>query len=228
MRNYIETVMHRYASEVGIWDVVNEAFAADGSYEHNTFYNVIGPAYVEDAFRFAHAADPSGKLFYNDLGAEIDAPKARAILEMVSDFKHRGVPIDGVGLQDHTDVPGYPAQDGLEAMIHRFAALGVRIEITEMDVGILNAPGTLEERYREQANAYRADATACWDIAACDRLTTWGVYDGLTWIGSDQEPLLFDTNYQPKPAYFAVERALHWAPPTRGSRRLAARLTCAA
>ena len=91
----------------------------------------------------------------------------------------------------------------------RFAALGLSVEITEMDVGILGAPGSLSDRLAQQAQAYRQAAVACWDIAACSRLTTWGVSDALTWIGTEQAPLLLDASYQPKPALGAVNAALH-------------------
>lgn len=209
MRSYITTVMHRYDRWINTWDVVNEAFNPDGSYQHNTFYDVLGPSYVEDAFRFAHQADPSAELFYNDGIWDPNSAHAQAVLAMVNDFKRRGVPIDGIGIENHTDYPGYPRQDMLQALMTKFAQLGLRVEITEMDVGIGRAPGTLQQRYQEQAQAYRAAATACWDIAACHRFTTWGLYDGLTWVGSNQMPLLFNTNYQPKPGYFAVAQALH-------------------
>jgi endo-1,4-beta-xylanase len=209
MQTYITTVMHRYASEINTWDVVNEAFNANGSYRRNVWYDVIGPSYVADAFHFAHAADPHGELFYNDLGGELPGPKATAILQLVESFRRSGIPIDGIGLQDHTDVPGYPVQDALQGMISAYARLGMRVEITELDVGTLGAPGTTGQKDLAQAAAYRAQATACWDIAACHRLTTWGLYDGLTWVGSDQAPLLFDQNFKPKPAFFAVEHALH-------------------
>jgi GH35 family endo-1,4-beta-xylanase len=212
MQAYIDTVMHRYASAVGVWDVVNEAFDSDGDYRRNVFYDVLGPSYIADAFRFAHAADPQAQLFYNDDDLVESAAKADAVVAMVRGLQTAGVEIDGIGLEDHTFVPAYPSEDELQETLARFAALGLRVEITEMSVGIQYLPGTLAEREQAQAQAYRADATACWEIAACQRLTTWGVYDGLSWSQDGAAPLLFAADYSPKPAFYAVEQALHRGP----------------
>jgi len=114
-----------------------------------------------------------------------------------------------VGLQNHTNLRGYPSRDELKATMTRFAGVGLGVEITEMDVGTLEAPGTQAARLARQAQAYRQAATACWDIAACTRLTTWGVSDALSWIGTSQQPLLLDASYHPKPALAAVDAALH-------------------
>ncbi len=99
MHDYITTLMTRYAGRVKTWDVVNEAFNQDGSYHQNIWYEVIGPDYIEQAFRFARDADPSAKLFYNDNGAEAGGSKQRAILTMSRDFRARQVPLDGIGFQ---------------------------------------------------------------------------------------------------------------------------------
>ena len=114
-----------------------------------------------------------------------------------------------MGLQNHTNLRGYPSRDELKATMTRFAGVGLGVEITEMDVGTLGAPGTQATRLARQAQAYRQAATACWDIAACTRLTTWGVSDALSWIGTSQQPLLLDASYHAKPALAAVDAALH-------------------
>jgi endo-1,4-beta-xylanase len=176
----------------------------------------VCPGYIADAFEIARAAAPTAELFYNDLGAELPGPQPDSSLAMVARFKHADAPIDGVGLQDHTDLPGYPPQDVLQRQLEAFARLGVRVEITELDIGTLAVGGSAAAKAVAQARAYRAEANACWDVAACTRLTTWGLYDGLSWIGSDQTPLLFDTAFRPKPAYAAVAQALHLPPPDPG------------
>jgi len=209
MQTYIDTVMAHYRSRIDTYDVVNEGFNDDGTLRHNVWLDVIGPDYIEYAFRRARRADPKAKLMYNDIATETDGPKQRAILAMAADFRRRGVPIDGVGLQNHTNLRGYPSRDELKATMTRFAGVGLGVEITEMDVGTLEAPGTQAARLARQAQAYRQAATACWDIAACTRLTTWGVSDALSWIGTSQQPLLLDASYHPKPALAAVDAALH-------------------
>ncbi len=93
----------------------------------------------------------------------------------------------------------------MKTTFERFAELGLAVEITEMDVASQSGPA---RPVAAQTQSYRDAATACWDVAACDRLTTWGISDAVTWIGSAQKPLLFDAEYQPKPAFFAVKQAL--------------------
>ncbi len=138
-----------------------------------------------------------------------DTPQAQAIAAMVNDFKHRGVPIDGIGFQDHVDLDSYPSQAQLEGMFASYARSGLRAEITEADVGTDAGSGSPTQRAQAQANVYRQAATACWDYAACRRFTTWGIYDGLSWLGTTAAALLFNASYQPKPAFFAVRQALH-------------------
>jgi len=216
LRDYITTVMHRYAGSVDTWDVVNEALTPWATYSRNVFERVIGPSYVEDAFRFARAADPTAKLFYNDLFSPGTA-HAQAILNMISDFKRRGVPIDGVGIENHTNIESYPSQDQLEGLFASYGRLGIRVEITEMDVSTLQGTGTPAQHEQAQADVYRQAATACWDFANCHRLTTWGIYDGLSWLGTADAPLLFNASYLPKPAFYVVQGALHLHVPFAGS-----------
>jgi hypothetical protein len=95
-----------------------------------------GSAYIEQVFRWAHAADPDALLFYNDNGGETINPKSDAVYEMVQDFKRRGVPIDGVGLQMHVIDDLNLDFAGIAANIARFPALGIQIHITELDVAL--------------------------------------------------------------------------------------------
>ena len=108
LQEHITTVMKHYAGHVFAWDVVNEALDENGHLRDSPWFNQPGigladkgSAYIEQAFRWAHEADPQALLFYNDNGAEGLNTKSDAIYAMVKDFRHRGVPIDGVGLQMH-------------------------------------------------------------------------------------------------------------------------------
>lgn len=209
LHDYISTVVRRYRRRIDTWDVVNEVIADDGSLRPTVWLDVIGPEYIEHAFRWAHAADPTARLFYNDIGLERDTAKARSAVRMLSTLRRRGVPVDGVGMQDHTEVVNYPRQSTLETSFRRFAALGLAVEITELDVGTLDGPSSPGARAEAQARAYRDAASACWDIAACNRLTVWGVGDAASWIGPAQTPLLLDGSYRAKPVYDIVRRRLH-------------------
>ena len=219
LRAHITTVVKHYAGQVFAWDVVNEAFDARGGLEHSIWYDGPGiglagkgTAYIEQAFRWAREADPKALLFYNDYDAEGLNSKAEAIYAMVKDFKSRGVPIDGVGIQAHVFNLNTKAISSLGANMARLTALGVQVHITEMDVGLpLDASGTLLDQadVMRQAEIYRYVATACFQQRGCTAFQTWGFTDKYTWIpgytkGAKGMPLLFDRKYTPKPAYKAL------------------------
>ncbi|HEX4365032.1 MAG TPA: endo-1,4-beta-xylanase [Solirubrobacteraceae bacterium] len=207
MDNHITTVMQHFAGKVGEWDVVNEPMAEDGSLSPSVWERFIGPDYIEQALRTAHAADPSAKLFINDYAIEEPSRKQDGLFRLVKDLLARGVPLDGIGLQMHTHILGYPDQATLENTMRRFAGLGLKVEVTEMDVGTsLLVPAGLDV-LKQQAQAYGAAARACDAVSACTRFTTWGFTDALSWIGSAEAPLLFDADYRPKPAFAAVRSA---------------------
>lgn len=209
MRTHIHTVMRRYAGRVGVWDVVNEAFDDYGGFKANAWSRMLGPEYVEMAFRYAREADPTAKLFYNEINAETDNPKRAATLRLVERLKEKGL-IDGVGLQMHTAVGWAPTRRELESTLREYQRIGVEVEITEMDVvmGGLDAPESIDSGLLGQADAYRDAATACAAVAACKRFTVWGVADAYSWKGMDQRPLLLDGALQAKPALHAVRQAI--------------------
>lgn len=226
LREHITRVMRHYRGKVFAWDVVNEVFLADGSIEPSVWYDQPGiglkgkgTAYVEQAFRWARAADPDALLFYNDYDTEGINPKSDAVYEMVRDFKRRGVPIDGVGIQAH--IVDLEAKDlaTLEENIARLVALGLEVHITELDVGLPSGGGQPDEAsLKRQAEIYRRIADACLRQPKCTAFQTWGFTDKYTWIpnftkGAKGAPLPFDATYGKKPAYDALleafrERAL--------------------
>ncbi|NUP66985.1 MAG: endo-1,4-beta-xylanase, partial [Nonomuraea sp.] len=203
MTNHINQVMGHYKGKVYAWDVVNEAFAdggAVGTLRGSVFTDKLGSGFIEEAFRIARAADPSAKLCYNDYNIDdANAAKTRGVYNMVRDFKARGVPIDCVGLQSHFGNPPSTYQQN----ISQFAALGVDVQITELDIG---GSGST------QADAYRRVTQACLAVSRCTGITVWGITDKYSWRSGDT-PLLFDGNYSKKPAYDAVLNALNGGTP---------------
>ncbi|WP_445022413.1 endo-1,4-beta-xylanase [Streptomyces sp. SAS_276] len=195
MDNHITTEMTHFKGKIYAWDVVNEAFA-DGSGQHRSsvFQNVLGNGFIEEAFRTARAADPAAKLCYNDYNIEnwSDA-KTQGVYNMVKDFKSRGVPIDCVGFQSHFGTGGPPSS--FQTTLSNFAALGVDVQITELDIA--QAPST----------AYANTVKACMNVARCTGITVWGIRDSDSWRSGDS-PLLFDGGGNKKPAYGSVLSAL--------------------
>ncbi|MGC9379807.1 endo-1,4-beta-xylanase [Streptomyces sp. MH13] len=195
MNNHINGVMGHYKGRIHSWDVVNEAFQVGGSgaRRNSPFQDKLGNGFIEEAFRTARAADPAAKLCYNDYNTDGVNAKSTAVYNMVKDFKSRGVPIDCVGFQGHFNSAS-PVPSDLQANLQRFADLGVDVQITELDI---EGSGTA------QADSYSRVVEACLAVDRCTGITVWGVTDKYSWR-SGGTPLLFDGDYQEKPAYDAV------------------------
>ncbi|MCQ4202431.1 endo-1,4-beta-xylanase [Streptomyces sp. NPDC058783] len=208
MIDHINGVMAHYKGKIAQWDVVNEAFA-DGSSGARRDSNLqrTGNDWIEVAFRTARAADPNAKLCYNDYNVENwNWAKTQAMYSMVRDFKQRGVPIDCVGFQSHFN-SGSPYDSNFRTTLQNFAALGVDVAITELD--IQGAP----------ASTYANVTKDCLAVERCLGITVWGVRDSDSWR-SEQTPLLFNNDGSKKPAYTAVLDALNGGdsttPPAEG------------
>jgi endo-1,4-beta-xylanase len=221
LHEHITRVMKHYAGRVFAWDVVNEALDENGAVRDSLWYDQPGiglsgkgTAYIEQVFRWAHRADPHALLFYNEAEGEGMNRKSDAIYAMVKDFRRRGVPIDGVGLQMHVptldaDIPAISSN--ISSNIARLTGLGLQVHITELDVSLpLDSGGAPRaEDLTRQAEVYRSIVRACLNNPGCTAIQTWGFTDKYSWIGSHSHgtrghALLFDRAYQPKPAYRAV------------------------
>lgn len=216
MQDHITTVVERYKGRISAWDVVNEAFEDDGRLRQTPWLQMIGPDYIEMAFQFTHDADPDALLFYNDYNAEVMNTKSDAVYEMVADFVARGIPIHGVGLQAHF-ITGTIREGGhinpirLTENIERIGELGLQVHITELDLRH-DGPAT-DYLLNLQAENYGEIFDICLAAEACTAVITWGFTDRHTWIpqffnNPEAAPLLFDRDFMPKPAYFAVAAAL--------------------
>jgi len=217
MRSHIRAEMTHFKGDITEWDVVNEAFNEDGTLRDTIWLQKLGPGYIEEAFRYAHKIDPKAKLFYNDYNIEGVNAKSNAVYQMFRQLKADGVPVQGVGLQSHFDIQ-YPYPADLLANMQRFADLKVRVSVTEADVRMdLPVDPT---KAQAQAGAYDALLSSCLLVARCKNFTVWGISDRYSWIPGVFEgqggALLWDENYQTKPAYDALRRTLAIAGSDRG------------
>ncbi|MGC5540110.1 endo-1,4-beta-xylanase [Streptomyces griseus] len=197
MIGHINGVMAHYKGKIVQWDVVNEAFD-DGSSGARRDSNLqrSGNDWIEVAFRTARAADPSAKLCYNDYNVENWTwAKTQAMYSMVRDFKQRGVPIDCVGFQAHFN-SGSPYNSNFRTTLQNFAALGVDVAVTELDI-----QGASPTTYANVAND-------CLAVERCLGITVWGVRDSDSWR-PEHTPLLFNNDGSKKAAYSAVLNALN-------------------
>ncbi|GGY70012.1 beta-xylanase [Streptomyces olivaceoviridis] len=197
MIDHINGVMGHYKGKIAQWDVVNEAYA-DGSSGARRDSNLqrTGNDWIEVAFRTARAADPAAKLCYNDYNIEDWTwAKTQAVYSMVRDFKQRGVPIDCVGFQSHFN-SGSPYNSNFRTTLQNFAALGVDVAITELDI------------QGASASTYANVTNDCLAVSRCLGITVWGVRDTDSWRSGDT-PLLFNGDGSKKAAYTAVLNALN-------------------
>jgi endo-1,4-beta-xylanase len=230
--DHITTIASRYDGKVYSWDVVNEALEEDGTLRKSIFLEKLGEDYIVEAFRLAQKAAPNTKLYYNDYN--IEQPKKRAgAIALIKKIQAAGVRIDGVGIQGHWRAYNIPLQD-IEQSIQEFGALGVEVMFTELDLGVLPNPWdgdgadvNQKATYNAKMNPYagglpdsmQAKLTKGYEDLfrlflkhqdKISRVTFWGVNDGQSWLndwpiqGRTNYPLLFDRQFEPKPAFYKV------------------------
>jgi endo-1,4-beta-xylanase len=201
MVDHFNTIMQRYTGKMDRWDVVTEMFTTFGGegLEHNLFYDRLGPGYVAEAFRIAHAADPTAKLFINENMVEYYPAKRQELYDLVAGMVADGVPVHGVALQMHETFAG-PTPGVITDIVNDYRALGLEVTIAELDVHTYDPIS--------QAQIY-GDVVAEALAAGITDISTWGFTDKhlYTWLPG-AKPTIFDEEFNPKPAYFAVRDAL--------------------
>lgn len=225
LREHIQEEAGHFRGRVRDWIVVNEAIGTTGTLKDTIWAKGIGKDYIELAFRWAHEADPQARLFYNDFNDERKDAKSEAVYNMVADLVHRGVPIHGVGLQAHFLLDWPPDAAVVADLMRRYAALGLEVQITEMDVRMKtpSTPAMLEK----QAKVYGDMMRVALEAPNCTGFAVWGLTDGTTswipeWYPGEGAALLFNDDYTPKPAYFVVKAELERAAGSAKGREIAA------
>ena len=205
---HIKTVVNHYRDQVYAWTVVNEPFDDKGQLRNTLFLQSIGPDYIAMAFQWANEADPSAVLVLNETYAEGLNRKSQAVYALAQGLLNNGVPLHAVGLQMHVILGSAPTSDELQANMQRLAGLGLQVYITEMDIRTQYSSESTPEITTRFTQIYQQSMAACLRTPACRIFNTWGLTDRYTWItwwtGNPDSPLLFDQDYQPKPAYFAL------------------------
>lgn len=158
LKRHIYTCMSHFKGRISTWDVVNEALAPDGTLAENVFFTKLGPNYIEDCFRWAHDADPTAKLLYNDNKVEgIGTPKSDGFYNLLADLIAKGVPIHGCGIQAHFNAAGTgpnrpPTPCAVKHQIRRLGELGLTVNISEMDVRVSKLPSLQNSKTNNDAN----------------------------------------------------------------------------
>jgi endo-1,4-beta-xylanase len=221
LKMHIDAVVSRYKGRVYAWDVVNEAIDDDSTQflRHSTWYRICGDEFIIKAFEWAHKADPAALLFYNDYNTERPEKRAR-VYRLLKQLVDAGVPITGVGLQGHWSIYE-PSGAALTDAIQQFSALGLQVQITELDVSVYPWEKNRRPRRPGEADAFTPDLERQ-QVAQYEKVfsvfrrnpitgvTFWNVTDKHTWLdnypvpGRKNYPLLFDTTGAPKKAYWKI------------------------
>ncbi len=221
MKHHIQAVVNRYKDVVYCWDVVNEAVADSPVYpgrpelRNSPMYQIAGEEFIYKAFEYAHEADPNALLYYNDYN-DAEPAKSQRIYNLVKRMKDAGVPIDGIGMQAHYNVYG-PSMKEVDDAIKLYSTVVDHIHLTELDIRINEDMGGGLRFNQGQATVSDWERTLQQDQYVnlfkvlrkhkdvIDCVTFWNVCDKDSWLGVRNYPLLFDENYKPKQAYFAVK-----------------------
>lgn len=224
LKDHITTVVSRYKGKLYAWDVVNEAISdkPDEYLRNSEWLKICGEEYIAKAFQYAHEADPNALLFYNDYN-EINAVKREKIYRLVKGLKDAGVPIHGVGLQAHWAV-NEPSREQLDSTIKKFADLGLKVQITELDISVYPKEHNARERRPEDADTAFSPQKEQKQLEVykmafelfrkykkvISGVTFWNISDKYSWLDNfpvrnrKDHPLLFNRNLQPKKAYWQV------------------------
>jgi endo-1,4-beta-xylanase len=224
LTEHIRTVAGRYAGKLHSWDVVNEAIdvksARPDGLRDSPWLELIGPGYLELAFRTAREADGAALLTYNDYGIELDTleqiDKRGQVMMLVRRLQARGVPIDAVGVQSHLSAGDAPGA-GLLHFVRELHDMRLQVFITELDVNDRKLPDSVPERDAAVAKTYRDYLTMMLAEPNVNVALTWGITGRYTWLngpkyaradGKPERPLPFDYDYNPTPAFFAERDAI--------------------
>ncbi len=218
LKKHIDVVMDRYDEPFYAWDVCNEVIADTGSelLRASPWREVVGDDFIEKAFEYAREANPNMPLFYNDYN-ESHPEKREKIYTLVKGLVDRNIPIDGVGLQAHWGLED-PSLDNIRAAIERYASLGLKLHVTEMDVSVypyedrrtdLTQP--TPEMLEKQAERYEAFFALFREYKEyIESVTLWAASDRYNWLddfpvrGRKNWPMLFDEQNKPKESFHRV------------------------
>jgi endo-1,4-beta-xylanase len=218
MKNHIQTVVGHYKGKINTWDVVNEALGEDGSLRDSRYYQIVGSyEYIANAFRWAHEADPDALLCLNDYSIEAPSAKQDGFVKLLDNLLAEGVPVHVAGIQGHIST-AWPTVSDMRQAIRRFAALGLKVQITELDISIYADSGEAKKRadreillaqatkFRALFEMFREEARA----GNLDMVVVWGLSDLDTWLnnypvpGRTDYPLFFGKDLRAKPAYWGL------------------------
>jgi endo-1,4-beta-xylanase len=214
MKDHIETVVRHGGDSYYAWEVVNEPLAP----VHNGCWGrILGQDnMIAKAFQYAREANPGVPLLLNETfgQAGVDKEKTDEFFDLIGRVRKLGGQIDLAGCQMHLEAqqlhPDYV--DEFKYFLNQARKSGVRVQVTEMDV-YQGPPGAFPDPYGKQKEVFYNIVRTCLQDSNCTSFTVWGMNDDLTWLRThkdilDANPVIFDGQYNKKPAYYGVLEAL--------------------
>lgn len=227
--NFLTTSAQHFAGKIWSWDVVNEVIHVDNNYTHGlrsssssgTWYQLLGPDYVPNAFKIVHQADSNALLVMNENYMEEDdnpghQQRRDSLLYWLTTMVKQGVPVQALGLQSHLRA-GHPGIAGpkFQQFLSQVSDLGLKILVSEIDVDDTEIQGDIPTRDQKVADTYYYYLTNVLKQKSCIAVIVWGLSDKYSWLknqknkaGQTARPLPYDANWQPKKAYYAIQKAL--------------------
>ncbi len=225
LNTFITGIVNRYKNKVRAWDVVNELFADNGSIRNNSNTSIepadvlvwshyLGRNYALKAFQYAAAADPTADLYINDYNLETSSAKLDSLIAYVAELKAQGAKVDGIGTQMH--ISWNTGHAGIDNMMRKLGQTGLKIRISELDVKTVrgSAAGTPTPQLLGYQAAMVKYVVSSYmkHIPPAQRagITIWGLTDNTSWLYNNGKefPLLYDAEYNKKPAYGAFLQGL--------------------
>lgn len=231
LEKYTKTVIGRYRGRIASWDILNEIglfFGGGLKTDEMFWWRVIGDDYIEKAFLWAEQADPNAKLFINDHLMAFFPNKLRDVLDLANDLRSRGVKVDGIGFQGHLlDGLFHGGYDMHKKAMKTASDEGYLVHLSELDLcvnalGIFHGEQTFWQ-HRLQRKSYNAVSRSYRDGVAPENqwgITLWNISDPNSFLnivkawydlrifGGPEYPLLWDSDYNPKPAYYGFRNGL--------------------
>ena len=236
LKTHIDTVVGRYGDQIDQWDVVNEVLGGthdDGLWRESGWQTICGPEFIVKAFEYAHAADPTALLVYNDYRSELPG-KREKLFKLIKYLREQKAPVHAIGLQGHYELDDVPYKD-LEFTIGEIKKLGLKVVISEVDIDAVKRgkwwadgnkhreelksfdpykDGCPEEILVRQAQQYqKLFALYAKHSDIIERVTFWNLHDGHSWLNyypwnRVNHPLVFDRESKKKPAFFSILEVL--------------------
>lgn len=200
---------NNYSELFYAYDIVNEAIEDNGKLRQSNWLNTIGDDYLWHAFNYANMYAPENiDLYYNDYNEQYKAAHIVKIMDTMRDEDGNYL-LDGIGLQAHL----YTADDIRKYMqcVDKLATTGLKLEITELDVGLgawNKGIEANEDNFKLQGRYYYDFINNILEKAESgkinlDTITFWGFADNMSWR-RDNYPLLYNDRLEPKYSYYGA------------------------